>query len=119
MELEEEIARLKKVIEEKDAILDQEKIIFIPNKAAFKSSSKCDEALIALDRARADILSWKKEFDDDASVCVVCLTEPKVMAAIPCGHMCLCEADSAKVMSKDRKCPICMIRITSCLKIYQ
>lgn len=47
------------------------------------------------------------EDEDDANVCVVCLTNPKDTVIIPCRHMCLCGECAAVLRQQSNKCPIC------------
>uniref|UniRef100_A0A0E0JIZ9 RING-type E3 ubiquitin transferase n=1 Tax=Oryza punctata TaxID=4537 RepID=A0A0E0JIZ9_ORYPU len=45
--------------------------------------------------------------DDSRKECVVCLSEPRDTAILPCRHMCLCR-DCAQVLRyQTNKCPIC------------
>ncbi|EOD29564.1 hypothetical protein EMIHUDRAFT_233779 [Emiliania huxleyi CCMP1516] len=41
------------------------------------------------------------------STCIICFTQPKSHAAVPCGHRCACADCSAKIMERDRRCPYC------------
>ena len=52
------------------------------------------------------------ESDDDE--CVVCLTNSKQYAVIPCGHLCLCKECSERLTN----CPVCRCLIKDILKVY-
>mmetsp|Transcript_22711 Transcript_22711/g.54818 ORF Transcript_22711/g.54818 Transcript_22711/m.54818 type:complete len:91 (-) Transcript_22711:61-333(-) len=61
--------------------------------------------------------------DDDqgASICVVCHDKTAVMAVIPCGHVCLCNACSDACMSGQagaNSCPLCRGDMQRVLRIY-
>lgn len=69
-----------------------------------------------LARARAERLKMKKNAaqrrttgsnaaNDDQSTCVVCLTNPRELVLLDCGHVCLCMDCLEKMTS--RQCPIC------------
>ena len=49
--------------------------------------------------------------------CVICMSEPRDTAVLPCRHMCMC-ADCAKALREQtNKCPICRRQVESLLKI--
>lgn len=53
--------------------------------------------------------SAEPEFDDDdpGKECVICMSEPKDTAVLPCRHMCMC-SECAKVLRfQTNRCPIC------------
>ncbi len=55
------------------------------------------------------------------SLCVICLEQPAIVAAIPCGHRCLCEADARAINSmpkKKRECPLCRRLIKRMQRVY-
>lgn len=59
-----------------------------------------------------------KQADQDD--CVICMSEPKTHAMIPCGHRCICE-DCATTVSKSHRmapCPICRATVQTIVKIY-
>lgn len=39
--------------------------------------------------------------------CVICMTEPKSHAFIPCGHLCACELCAFETFGRSGMCPIC------------
>ncbi|XP_058723803.1 probable E3 ubiquitin-protein ligase LUL4 [Vicia villosa] len=58
-------------------------------------------------------------FDDNdpGKECVICMTEPKDTAVLPCRHMCMC-SDCAKALRlQSNKCPICRQPIEELIEI--
>lgn len=54
---------------------------------------------------------------DDSSTsnqCLICLTEEKQVACIPCGHLCACVACGHSL----RSCPICRHQIEALVRVY-
>jgi hypothetical protein len=58
----------------------------------------------------------KKDNDDTspANPCVLCLTEEKRLACIPCGHLATCVSCGHSL----RSCPICRRKIDAFVRIY-
>ncbi|XP_021828681.1 probable E3 ubiquitin-protein ligase LUL4 [Prunus avium] len=48
-------------------------------------------------------------FDDNdpGKECVICMTEPKDTAVLPCRHMCMCSDCAKELTLQSNKCPIC------------
>lgn len=48
-------------------------------------------------------------FDDSdpGKECVICMTEPKDTAVLPCRHMCMCSECAKELRLQSNKCPIC------------
>ena len=58
---------------------------------------------------------------NNVCVCVICHDAPSVMAVIPCGHVCLCNACSDVCMTGQNgqpTCPLCRGAMQSVLRIY-
>ena len=51
---------------------------------------------------------------EPGSDCVICMSSPKTVAAVPCGHMVTCSA--CPVTSK---CPVCRQPVESLLRVYK
>ncbi|KAL9161522.1 hypothetical protein ABFS82_07G026400 [Erythranthe guttata] len=49
--------------------------------------------------------------------CVVCMTEPKDIALLPCRHMCMCSGCAKALRLQSNKCPICRETIEAVLEI--
>ncbi|PSS33898.1 E3 ubiquitin-protein like [Actinidia chinensis var. chinensis] len=45
--------------------------------------------------------------DDPGKECVICMTEPKDTAVLPCRHMCMCSECAKALRLQSNKCPIC------------
>ena len=60
----------------------------------------------------------RDEGNDEDNTCVVCFSEPRTHAFIPCGHKCICEACGKKVMKKDQLCPMCRDPASQIFKIF-
>ena len=54
--------------------------------------------------------------DDEGANCVVCLSEPRTIAILPCRHCCLCEDCSDSFVKSQASCPICRGQIGSLMK---
>ncbi|CAI9762169.1 unnamed protein product [Fraxinus pennsylvanica] len=62
-------------------------------------------------------LSHGNNDNDSGRNCVICMTEPKDTAILPCRHMCLC-SDCAKTLRlQSNRCPICRELIEELLEI--
>lgn len=60
-----------------------------------------------------------ESFNDTASgtECVICITEPKDTAVLPCRHMCLCSECAKALRLQSNKCPICRQPIEELMEI--
>ncbi|KAI3469514.1 hypothetical protein Pfo_026177 [Paulownia fortunei] len=58
-------------------------------------------------------------FNDNGSgkECVICMTEPKDIALLPCRHMCMCSNCAKALRLQSNKCPICREVIEALLEI--
>lgn len=54
---------------------------------------------------------------DTGKECVICMTEPKDTAVLPCRHMCLCRDCANELRLQSNKCPICRQPIAELLEI--
>jgi hypothetical protein len=70
---------------------------------------------VASSLSKAVIDSPKQDASDSAS-CIICLSGPKEMCFVPCGHVCCCSTCAATPGM--RTCPICRARITTRVKIF-
>lgn len=65
---------------------------------------------------------WSKHSgasEDDiegSSECIICLSEPRDTAVLPCRHMCFCSYCAGIVRLQCEKCPICRQRVVSLLQ---
>lgn len=51
----------------------------------------------------------------DQDDCVICMSEPKTHAMIPCGHRCVCEDCGTRRITS---CPLCRAMVQDIVKIY-
>ncbi|KAJ0744876.1 putative transcription factor C2H2 family [Helianthus annuus] len=61
----------------------------------------------------------EESFDDTDSgkECVICMTEPKDTAVLPCRHMCLCSECAKALRLQSNKCPVCRQPIEELMEI--
>ncbi|KAK6913880.1 hypothetical protein RJ641_021201 [Dillenia turbinata] len=59
------------------------------------------------------------DFDDSdpGKECVICMTEPKDTAVLPCRHMCMCSECAKELRIQSNKCPICRQPIEELIEI--
>ncbi|KAG5522117.1 hypothetical protein RHGRI_034346 [Rhododendron griersonianum] len=55
--------------------------------------------------------------NDSGTECVICLTQPKDTAVLPCRHMCLCCECAKELRLQSNKCPICRQPIKELMEI--
>ncbi|CAN0856498.1 Probable E3 ubiquitin-protein ligase LUL4 [Linum grandiflorum] len=63
--------------------------------------------------------SSAEDFDDTepGKECVICMTEPKDTAVLPCRHMCMCSECAKELRIQSNKCPICRQPIEELIEI--
>ncbi|XP_059310719.1 probable E3 ubiquitin-protein ligase LUL4 [Lycium ferocissimum] len=55
--------------------------------------------------------------EESGKECVICMTEPKGTAVLPCGHMYMCSECAKELRHQSDKCPICCQPIEELLEI--
>uniref|UniRef100_A0A2P2J815 RING-type E3 ubiquitin transferase n=1 Tax=Rhizophora mucronata TaxID=61149 RepID=A0A2P2J815_RHIMU len=55
--------------------------------------------------------------NDPGKECVICMTEPKDTAVLPCRHMCMCSECAKALRLQSNKCPICRQPIEELIEI--
>ncbi|KAF5744699.1 hypothetical protein HS088_TW07G00278 [Tripterygium wilfordii] len=55
--------------------------------------------------------------NDNGKECIVCLTEPRDTAVLPCRHMCMCSGCAKVLRFQTDKCPICRQPVEHMLEI--
>jgi hypothetical protein len=51
--------------------------------------------------------------------CAVCLDEMATLACVPCGHLCLCADDAARLSASGATaCPMCRTPVKSTIRVY-
>jgi hypothetical protein len=62
----------------------------------------------------------KKDTSEDENSCIVCMSERKSSAVIPCGHVCLCQSCGETLQKQpNAKCPLCRTGVQSLVNIQQ
>lgn len=56
--------------------------------------------------------------NEDAKLCVVCLSEEKRCMFRPCKHVCVCDACAATILSDGGACPLCRARVEDIERVY-
>ena len=56
--------------------------------------------------------------DEELSCCVVCMDKPITHIMIPCGHHCVCEGCSGKLMANRQLCPICQGACAMSVRVF-
>lgn len=59
-----------------------------------------------------------KTMADPSGNCVICMTEPKTHAFIPCGHHCACELCALEAFGRTSVCPICRQEADTVTQIF-
>tara|TARA_B100001094_G_scaffold323486_1_gene374472 strand:- start:1632 stop:2378 length:747 start_codon:yes stop_codon:yes gene_type:complete len=57
-------------------------------------------------------------YTNNQDKCPICLNLPKTHIIIPCGHICLCENCSSKIMDINKSCPICNTMANGTYKVF-
>ncbi|KAL6842200.1 hypothetical protein ACP4OV_027963 [Aristida adscensionis] len=55
--------------------------------------------------------------DDSGKECVICLTEPRDTAVMPCRHLCMCSECAKALRFQSNKCPICRQPVEKLMEI--
>lgn len=58
------------------------------------------------------------ESQTNANPCVICMSEPKSHAFLPCGHLCACEICAFEAFGRTGDCPICRQEANSVAQIF-
>ncbi|KAH3745044.1 hypothetical protein Pelo_13545 [Pelomyxa schiedti] len=56
--------------------------------------------------------------EPSAQVCVVCWQGTATFLAVPCGHLCLCEACATQLQSSKGECPVCRGKAQQFIKVF-
>ena len=54
----------------------------------------------------------------DVNLCVICLSEAKTHAVIPCGHKCLCRQCAVEMQRRPSRCPLCKSEFDCIVQIF-
>lgn len=76
--------------------------------ATSSSSETANLAILDEEDEKLNVIPWE---------CVVCMDRFPFYACVPCGHLCLC-SDCLQQMPDQRQCPVCMMAMTSTVRLY-
>ena len=79
---------------------------------------KLVKELFRLEKRLIQPQNGNKEDLDMAALCSVCLDHPREILFRPCNHFCVCKKCRDILKTGNNKCPICMRKISSDLKVY-
>ena len=100
--------------------LQSDKVNMEAARDVFRNFSPGNDLLSNINSIKRCIQSLKEyicDADDvEDGICVVCKTKNSTSACFPCGHLCLCQYCSPKVL--DKKCPYCREPLESCQRVY-
>ena len=60
----------------------------------------------------------KKEAETEASLCAICLENPKTHCFVPCGHVCVCSGCAGNSRNFNGKCPMCRAKFTTIFRPF-
>ncbi|KAG8348501.1 putative Zinc finger C3HC4 type (RING finger) Prokaryotic RING finger family 4 [Trypanosoma vivax] len=53
--------------------------------------------------------------EEEDTLCVVCIAQPKDTVVMPCRHLCLCKTCAEELLRHMRKCPVCRGKVSTLL----
>ena len=89
--------------------------------ASSSSPSSSDSSGSAAQLGRGGTTAAMRGLDEQAisgSECVICLTEKRTTAVLPCRHLCLCAECAQQLAFQSNKCPICRGPCASLLAMH-
>jgi serine/threonine protein kinase len=105
-----------------DDCLESWKVVSLLAVDSLEKKIKRPKAAQVLERLKIGcaeaLLQGPAEGEQVSAECVVCLGAPSVMAFVPCGHRCLCEACSAVFVQRGQLCPLCRCCPTQVIRVY-
>ena len=55
--------------------------------------------------------------EDEGAECIICMTDPREYAVLPCGHFCLCASCQASMLRPNSTCPLCRNPVAAYLRL--
>jgi len=83
----------------------------------YKSQYESRRLLAELRERRQQLSSTDTDVTSPTSMCVVCLSEPREVVLLDCGHICLC-GDCAAALPLPKVCPICRQQVDRIIPTY-
>jgi hypothetical protein len=111
-----EMDSLKEDLKVKSECLQNQSTLFYPDLNKFTSIDICDKALIALEKARADITEKRKRLAAEEELCVICMETKRDTVLVPCGHLQFCWGCVERLPNKN--CPCCTVVYREQMKVY-
>jgi len=94
-------------------------VVYLVSRAVKKYKSQCESRrLLAefIDRRQVETLDM--EFTTSGSpVCVICLSQPREVVLLDCGHICVC-GECATALPLPKLCPICRQQVNRIIPTY-
>ncbi|XP_041348898.1 mitochondrial ubiquitin ligase activator of nfkb 1-like [Gigantopelta aegis] len=54
----------------------------------------------------------------DSSMCIICLSHPRDVIVLDCGHVCMC-SNCAQILPEPKRCPMCRIDVKRFVPLYR
>ena len=83
----------------------------------YKSQSECRKLLAELTDRRRAAAAVATNNETTSSQCVVCLSQPREVVLLNCGHICVC-GDCAAALPLPKLCPVCRQPIDRIIPTY-
>lgn len=68
-------------------------------------------------KSRAAVTNRESSNNSDSLECVICLTNPREVILLNCGHICVC-IDCVQALPRPMKCPVCRQNVKRFLNAY-
>jgi hypothetical protein len=115
--LQTQLAQCQADLESKDQTLSRQSVTFSPDLSKFTSIAVCENALLALDQAKVQIIEKKVRLAiDEELLCVICMDAKRDTVLIPCGHGQFCWDCVSRLPNK--RCPCCTSIFRNKMKLY-
>ena len=106
----------------------------LATEAATEATALAAEAVAVAVQAVQAVAATDKTDDDENTLCVICMAEPKSHALVPCGHRCVCADCAELVLADDERvdkddvgrlylqpgpaCPLCRCHVDAVLRVW-
>ena len=84
-----------------------------------------EEEFVALALGQAEIRNHTAESpigqqpdQDDSTLCVVCISNPKTVVLLPCRHMCVCPECCRSILQVEPLCPLCRANVETHFELF-
>ena len=83
----------------------------------YKAWQSRREMMRAVNELRAARERGGRDEDDDSQTCVICLSNPREVVILDCGHICVC-LSCAEALPHPQHCPVCRQNVTRVIPVY-